>query len=362
LIERKIGFDYANLDQKILIDDENYLVMPAVIASEIVHQYEDGWAYKPADELEKMAKTASDIGTVPIKILEHPGADTDYLLLRPDDVYGRAENFQYVKNLLDPQTRRPMRRGVRADIRWFKDRVPPDIIEKIRSFTLHDVSIGFAHEKDMTPGDWNGTHYDYVQRNIFLNHIAAPIPQGRCPGPVCGIGFDKATKVDIPVGIDKVEKRGNQWCVVHCHGEEAGQVIKCFDTEEEAMAMHRAIEAQKQKDQGEKPPEDWFANCKAKVLEANSSYSEEQANAVCGDIWANKPEQRGIGDCPICQAIKEVGMPTAAKRLAIAYGVDILSVIKNEPKPKPSLPETDLDKQFNESFGQLKALLDRPRS
>lgn len=43
----------------------------------------------------------------------------------------------------------------------------------------------------------------------------------------------------------KVEKRGNKWCVVHCHGEDAGKIIKCFSTKPEADKMHRAIQANK---------------------------------------------------------------------------------------------------------------------
>lgn len=197
--QRKIGFDTATLDDKILVDDDNHLVMPAVIASEIVHQYEDGWAYKPAQEIEKMAKIAVDIGAVPVKILEHPGAATNNLLVKQSDVYGRTENFQYVKNLADPKTGRPMRRGVRADIRWFKDRVPEKVLTEIRNGTKRDVSIGFTFDTDPTPGKWNGTNYDYVQRNIFLNHLAAPITKGRCPGPVCGIGFDS----NLRFGVDE---------------------------------------------------------------------------------------------------------------------------------------------------------------
>jgi len=42
-----------------------------------------------------------------------------------------------------------------------------------------------------------------------------------------------------------VEKRGSKWCVVHCSGADAGQVIKCFDSEAEAQAMHAAIQANK---------------------------------------------------------------------------------------------------------------------
>ena len=43
----------------------------------------------------------------------------------------------------------------------------------------------------------------------------------------------------------RVEQRGSQWCVIHCHGPDAGKPIKCFDTRAEAERMHAAIEANK---------------------------------------------------------------------------------------------------------------------
>ena len=42
-----------------------------------------------------------------------------------------------------------------------------------------------------------------------------------------------------------VEKRGNQWCTIHCHGKKVGTPIACFPTESEADAQHRAISASK---------------------------------------------------------------------------------------------------------------------
>lgn len=42
-----------------------------------------------------------------------------------------------------------------------------------------------------------------------------------------------------------VEKRGNQYCTIHCHGEKAGTPIACFPTKVKADAQHRAIEASK---------------------------------------------------------------------------------------------------------------------
>ena len=44
-----------------------------------------------------------------------------------------------------------------------------------------------------------------------------------------------------------VEERNGQYCVMHCHGPDAGKPIKCFDTKEEADRMHRAIQAHQAK-------------------------------------------------------------------------------------------------------------------
>jgi hypothetical protein len=52
-----------------------------------------------------------------------------------------------------------------------------------------------------------------------------------------------ATTAEIENLAERVEKRGNQFCVVHCHGPEGGTVIKCFDSEADAMAMHNAMQA-----------------------------------------------------------------------------------------------------------------------
>jgi hypothetical protein len=188
--ERKISIDYSTIDDKIIQNDDKWLVMPIVIASEIVQQYDNGYAYKPADELEKMAQNAELIGAKPIKILEHPKADTNYLIQKQADVSGKATNFRFVKNLMDPKTKRPCRKGVVADGWWNKSVTPQNVIDDIVAGKMRDCSIGFSFDSDPTPGEFDGAKYDYVQRNIYLDHVAAPIPAGRCPGPICGIGYD----------------------------------------------------------------------------------------------------------------------------------------------------------------------------
>lgn len=37
---------------------------------------------------------------------------------------------------------------------------------------LKELSLGYNLELDETPGEWNGEHYDAIQRNITINHLA----------------------------------------------------------------------------------------------------------------------------------------------------------------------------------------------
>lgn len=323
-MERKICFDRATLDNKIIQDDDQHLVVQTVIASEIVHQYEDGWAYKPANELEKMAKTASDIGAVPVKILGHPPKNE--FLLTHDDVHGRAENFQYVKNLVDPKTKRPCRKGVKADVRWFKDRVPEKIITQIKNATLKDVSIGFAFEKDETSGEWNGTHYDYIQRNIFLQHLAAPLEKGRCPSPFCGIGVDEKR---IQITGDPWEETEENIRSGHKESSEECKTIEISESE--------GIKAVYCK-YGEK----WdiqsylFSKGKGWTMEKAKSWFSSHKDQDADTVIA-------INKCPVCREISNIGLLESAKRLLKVYGKDVFYVIKGEVPKQPKQVQTTED-------------------
>ena len=55
---RRLGFDYASIEPEVKAETDELIVVPAVIAREIVQPYGDRKAYKPADELEKAAWTA----------------------------------------------------------------------------------------------------------------------------------------------------------------------------------------------------------------------------------------------------------------------------------------------------------------
>jgi hypothetical protein len=107
-------------------------------------------------------------------------------------------NVRFTKGLIDPDTKRPMDRGILADLEVFDNKVAPEVLTDMKNGKKGEVSIGFFFDYDATAGTVDdeddqslmGTEYDYVQRNITINHVAFGIDSGRCPMPYCGIGAD----------------------------------------------------------------------------------------------------------------------------------------------------------------------------
>jgi hypothetical protein len=197
--ERLFVRDQVQLDVSKIESDTDPIHGPTtvfkdvVIASEIVHEYEDGWAYKPADELEKAYWTWEGRWA---KANDHP---ENGIIMNTDDVQGKTVNLRFVKNLIDhDKTNRPNRRGILADLVVFNKKVAPETLADMKSGKRRDVSIGFFFTKDETPGNWNGTDYSYVQRVFMGDHTAFGLEIGRCPFPTCGIGADKLITAGDP--------------------------------------------------------------------------------------------------------------------------------------------------------------------
>jgi len=164
-----------------------------VIASEIVHEYEDGWAYKPADELEKAYWTWEGRWA---KADDHPETG---IIMSLDNIQGKTVNLRFVKNLMDhDKTNRPNRRGILADLVVFNKKVAPETLADMKAGRKHDVSIGFFFTKDETPGNWNGVDYSYIQRAFMGDHTAFGLEVGRCSFPNCGIGADELVATGDP--------------------------------------------------------------------------------------------------------------------------------------------------------------------
>lgn len=64
--------------------------------------------------------------------------------------------------------------------------------EKLKSCGLRALSLGYNLELDETPGEWHGEHYDAVQRNIEINHLAL-VAEARA-GDNARLNLDKKDK------------------------------------------------------------------------------------------------------------------------------------------------------------------------
>jgi hypothetical protein len=328
--------DFATFeDAKVIRDDDQYLVVHAVLASEIVQPYRNQQTgkierhYKSADELEKAVFTFRGI---PIKTLSHPKGS--YIEDRYE-VNGRVENPTFRKDLLEPKTKRPCRRGVDGDLWFYRDNAPEvkagtykpiteEIAASIRTGTLKDNSIGFSCFNDPTPGEWQGQHYDIAQTRIYANHLAAPIEKGRCPSPLCGINVDSA---DEPLQ-DMWEE--NPETIRSGHGDKNSFDPDSFRTIDITVGIQAVTGC----------PKGQFAGGKCAVgtqvqsfLFDKSKFDMAQAKA-----WFDKHKQDSAENiietekCPVCKKLNELGALEAGKRLIKVYSVvDALLALSDAP-------------------------------
>jgi hypothetical protein len=172
----KFGTSQIELDStKILSEDENEIVLPARLAREAVLSYAQGRAYRPKSEL-KTSLFTFEAWCVPRKHPEH------LLLTKTSEVNGRVTNIEWDE----------AQGLVKGHVHLFKPKNDPAFLADVKEGRLKDVSIGFIYDEDWTPGEWNGQRYDFVQRNLFINHVAVGVPRGRMTSPQIGLGLDAA--------------------------------------------------------------------------------------------------------------------------------------------------------------------------
>jgi len=158
-------------------EDDQTLVVPAVITREGVYDYDGMLIYEPAEILEKTAYAARH--AVPPLCEEHPPT---IILDNFDLIRGSAHNCTFIED------------RIQADLVFDKKLCSPKYIEDIKTGKARSVSIGFFYDVEPQKGEFNGKHYDYVMRGIFIDHVAVGSWTGRCSYPLCGIGIDGKLK------------------------------------------------------------------------------------------------------------------------------------------------------------------------
>jgi hypothetical protein len=171
----KIGTSQIELDStKILREDDEEIVLPALLAREAVLSYAQGRAFRPREELKKSLFTFDGAWCVSKK---HPDR---MLVTDPREISGKVSNAEWDES-----------RGlVKGHIHLFKPKNDPAFIQDVKEGRLKDVSIGFIYAEDWTPGEYQGQKYDFIQRNLLINHVAVGVPRGRMTSPQVGLGLD----------------------------------------------------------------------------------------------------------------------------------------------------------------------------
>jgi hypothetical protein len=213
--------------------------------------------------------------------------------------------------------------------------VKPEVLKKIKSGELKDNSIGFTCDKDLTPGEFQGQHYDYVQRNICIDHLAAPIEKGRCPSPYCGINVDSAEQ-DVWETTEENIRSG--------HGDKGSFDPDSFRTIDITDGIKAVVGC----------PKGSYVEGKCKVgMETQSFlFDKTKFDMEKAKAWFEKHHGdsadglKAFYDCPVCRRMDEIGYLEVGTRLFKQYGADVLEVIEGHPIPVPEpekKPKTETD-------------------
>jgi hypothetical protein len=169
----RIGHVEADSTKKVR-ETEDAIVVPTIFTRESILPFADGKGYRPAKELKDAAWTLENSWVVAFNHI-----DTVFVTDRAD-IKGKAENVKFC----------PKINGLIGDTKFFKSQCDKAFLAGVKKGNLKDVSVAYFSEDDFTPGKFGDEAYDFVQRNFMFGHVAAGVPEGRCPSPFCGMAVD----------------------------------------------------------------------------------------------------------------------------------------------------------------------------
>lgn len=166
----KVEFDSG----KQIREDADSIIVPAILTRESILPFGDGKGYRSAKELADAAWTLEGAWIVALNHIS-----TVFVTNRAD-IRGKVENVQFDSKI----------NGVIGDIKFLKKTCDQAFLEGVKKGELKDVSVAYFSEDVFTPGKFGDEPYDFVQTNFMFGHVAAGVPEGRCPSPFCGMSID----------------------------------------------------------------------------------------------------------------------------------------------------------------------------
>ena len=115
------------------------------------------------------------------------GLDVLHMIIEHKNSWNYGDSVGCVRQIVaDPKLR-----GIRGMGYFKKDTIPKYLLDTLMAELPFSVSIGFLAEKG-EGGEFNGQIYDYIQKNMQLDHLAICIDSTpRCSLPDCGGNVDK---------------------------------------------------------------------------------------------------------------------------------------------------------------------------
>ena len=202
-----------------------------------------------------------------------------------------------------------------------------EAIEAIESGGFKEISAAYRFEPDFTPGDYQGTRYDFVMREIRGNHVAL-VPKGRAGRDVAvadGLpdGINQENPIDIKLAKDersnKMSEKEKEKNELAAKGNQEEKEDKAKDTDEAAAAEEKKA----------KPAfdNDALAELKAMIGEILAAVTTGKAPAPAKDSEPEKNEKNEKKD-------DEEKTEAAAPKVAADSAKEIEAKIRQEFREK----------------------------
>ncbi len=178
-MEQVLRFDFNGSSGEFNRTPQGFLRVKARLTKTGIFNYQSGREYRSEEEVFR-ADSLESLKGAPVTDL-HPSEKGDDSFLTP------ANARQHIVGITE---------GVERDGPYLKGSLiifHEDAITAIERGERKEISLGYKCRLEPTPGSINGEHYDAIQRDIVVNHVAiGPKGWGRA-GSDCAIRNDSQT-------------------------------------------------------------------------------------------------------------------------------------------------------------------------
>lgn len=185
------------------------------------------WGYRPADEIEKAASTFNGL---PVMLNHH--------VVTPDTP---AKDYQVGHTGTDALWSAPYLENSLI----ITDRMG---IEGIENGTYRQISAAYRYDPDITAGEFNGTRYDFIIRNIKGNHVAL-VRKGRAgpdvivadAEPEAFMNESNVEAVEV-TAAEAIKELASLIAGVHIQDPETGEIKDMTQDEDKNAAIGRLLD------------------------------------------------------------------------------------------------------------------------